>query len=104
MFEVSCLLSFDLSVDLYFQARDLTEVMSGRRLRNCTNCGQRHYAPSGAKCPHAPEAEYSLANHPDLEDDDSVDLELAALEEIDERPLTPQTPPTPGSNIHVTPL
>ena len=55
MFEVSCLLSFDLSVDLYLQSRDLTEVMSGRRLRNCTNCGQRHYAPSGAKCPHAPE-------------------------------------------------
>ena len=28
--------------------------MSGRRLRNCTACLQRHYAPSGARCPYKP--------------------------------------------------
>ena len=72
--------------------------MSGRRLRNCANCGQRHYAPSGAKCPHVADGGFLQATHPDLEDDDSVDLELAALEEIDERPVTPQTSPTPASS------
>ena len=73
-------------------------AMSGRRLHNCSNCGQRHYAPSGAKCPHVTDGNYPQATHPDLEDDDSVDLELAALEEMDERPLTPQTPPTPAAS------
>ena len=69
--------------------------MSGRRLRNCSHCKQRHYAPSGAKCPHAPEDVFPLATHPELEDDDSVDIELAALDALDDCPPTPQTPPTP---------
>ena len=36
------------------ESPQLSTKMSGRRLMNCSNCKQRHYAPSGAKCPYSP--------------------------------------------------
>ena len=43
--------------------------MSGRRLMSCTSCKQRHYAPSGARCPYIPPK-----NRPESDVDDQQQL------------------------------
>ena len=58
--------------------------MSGRRLRNCSHCKQRHYAPSGAKCPHAAGEDMPMSTHPEC-DDASIDLDLDALQALEEQ-------------------
>ena len=62
--------------------------MSGRRLMNCSNCRQRHYAPSGAKCPYQPGEKLPQEVLP-LSDSES-DSEIGADEQAPSKQL-PET-------------